>query len=178
MESEQVSLPEAYDRVNAEDIRSPIDLPGFDNSAMDGFAVDWQDCADASQERPVALQVVMDIPAGAVPTDELQRGQAARIMTGAPVPNGASAIVPVEATDANFARDGGAIGTVVRVYASASASQYIRPVGENIRRGELILAAGSLIQPAEIGMLAGYRLAPKLAMSSASPRVVIRQQRR
>ena len=99
LDAETVSLPDAYDRVLAEAIVSPIDLPPFDNSAMDGYALRHEDSAAASSDSPATLSVAMDIMAGSAPERQLHPGHAARIMTGAPIPAGATAVIPVEDTD-------------------------------------------------------------------------------
>src|SRR5688572_26280650 len=100
--AESVPLDDALSRVLAEDIRADINIPPFANSSMDGFAVRADDVAGASPEHPSMLRVVMDIPAGAFPNDTVHAGEAARIMTGAPLPEGADTIVPVEQTDSQF----------------------------------------------------------------------------
>ena len=104
LEAETVSLPDAHDRVLAEDVVSPIDLPPFDNSAMDGYAIRYQDSVDARLASPVALSVIMDVLAGSAPDGEIESGMAARIMTGAPIPAGANAVIPVEDTDDDWSK--------------------------------------------------------------------------
>ena len=143
---ETVSLMSSPGRMLAEDIISPIDLPPFDNSAMDGYAILAEDSQNAGADNPKPLTVVMDILAGRAPTGKLERGQAARIMTGAPVPAGATAVVPVEETREN--------GQQVEILASAAEGAHIRLAGENIAAGAVIMAADTLIRPAELGMLA------------------------
>ena len=143
---ETVSLMSSPGRMLAEDIISPIDLPPFDNSAMDGYAILAEDSQNAGADNPQPLTVVMDILAGRAPTGKLERGQAARIMTGAPIPAGATAVVPVEETREN--------GQQVEILASAAEGAHIRLAGENIAAGAVIMAASTLIRPAELGMLA------------------------
>ena len=99
LEAETVSLPDTLNRVLANDVVSRIDLPPFDNSAMDGYAIRYEDSARARLSSPVSLSVTMDIMAGGTPDGRLEPGQAARIMTGAPIPPGATAVIPVEDTD-------------------------------------------------------------------------------
>src|SRR5512145_742424 len=96
--TESLPLTECSNRVLAQDILAAIDLPPFDNSSMDGFAVRAQDVANATSDAPRSLRVVADIPAGSHPTISLKPGEAARIMTGAATPAGADAVVPVEDT--------------------------------------------------------------------------------
>lgn len=154
--SEIVSLPEAFDRVIAAAIVSPLDLPPFDNSAMDGYAIRHQDSAGASQASPVALSVLMDIPAGVAPDGKLAPGQAARIMTGAPIPAGATAVIPVEDTDDDWQRGRNPpLPATIRLYRELAAEDNIRRAGENIAANQTIMTAGTRLGPAEIGMLAG-----------------------
>src|SRR5579863_1071797 len=96
--AERVALTSALGRVLAEEIRSPRDIPGFDNSAMDGYAVRAEDVAGASSTSPVKLRVIETVGAGAMPSRSLGRGEAVRTMTGAPIAQGADAIVQVENT--------------------------------------------------------------------------------
>lgn len=153
---ETVSLPESFDRVLAEDIASPIDLPPFDNSAMDGYALRHEDSANASQTSPATLAVTMDILAGSAPDGELEAGAAARIMTGAPIPAGATAVIPVEDTDDDWRKGADSpCPAQVRIYRSLARGEHIRLAGENIKAGETIMAAGTVIGAAEIGMIAG-----------------------
>ncbi|MBK8026296.1 MAG: molybdopterin molybdotransferase MoeA [Chloroflexi bacterium] len=159
LSAEQIPLIDALDRVIAIKIVSDIDLPPFANSSMDGFAVRAVDTSDASEAAPVSLAVTMDIPAGASPVQRLEPGQAARVMTGAPLPEGADAVVPVEATDQNFrAGDAAPLPTHVSVFSSVGVGASVRPIGEDIQRGQTILEPGTLLRPPEIGVLAalGY----------------------
>lgn len=151
---ETVSLVQSLDRITAEDILSPIHLPPFDNSAMDGYAIYAADSQHASQTNPASLTVVMDISAGAAPTASLKPGQAARIMTGAPVPAGATAIIPVEDTDDNWQKGAASPPPRVNILKPADEGAHIRRAGENIPAGAMVMAAGTLIRPAELGMLA------------------------
>src|ERR1700674_5670498 len=95
---ERVSIMAALGRILAEEVHSPRDIPGFDNSAMDGYAVRAQDVASASESKPTRLRVIETIAAGAMPSRPIGVGECSRIMTGAPLPAGADAIVPVERT--------------------------------------------------------------------------------
>jgi molybdopterin molybdotransferase len=134
----------------AEDVTAPLSLPGFDNSAMDGYAVVADDVAGASDDKPVLLPVAEDIPAGRTDRLTLKSGTAHRIMTGAPLPTGATAVVPVEATD-------GATDTV-RISASAKAGQHIRRAGEDVSAGTVVLRAGQIVTPAVLGLAAALGL--------------------
>jgi len=151
---EILALPDTLNRVLAKDLISDIQLPPFDNSAMDGFAIQAADSDNASLESPVTLNVVMDIPAGAVPQKRLEQGQAARIMTGAPIPEGADAVIAVEDTNGDFSDFDSPASDTVALYKSVKKGSTIRSVGENIDIGQTILASGTVIRPAEIGMLA------------------------
>ena len=111
LEPETIHLTDSAGRVLAEDIVSDTDLPPFDNSAMDGFAIKAGDSGEN-----IHLKVVMDIPAGVAPTQILQAGEAARIMTGAPVPDGADAVIPVEDTNADFSDAGSSVPDSVILY--------------------------------------------------------------
>jgi molybdopterin molybdotransferase len=147
-----VTLPlaDTLGLVLADDIDAPLSLPGFDNSAMDGYAVVADDIDAATAEQPVLLPVAEDIPAGRTDPLTLKPGTAHRIMTGAPVPTGATAVVPVEATD-------GATDTVsIRV--SAKAGQHIRRAGEDVTGGTTVLRAGQLLTPAALGLAAALGL--------------------
>ena len=172
LDAETVSLPEALDRVVADDIKSPLDLPPFDNSAMDGYALHWRDSETASRAAPIRLPVVMDIKAGDMPDRELRLGEAARIMTGAPLPRGASAIVPVEDTDEEYGKgEFRKAPKIIGIMSTAAEGQYIRRAGENIKRGATVVKAGAVIQPAELGMLAAVGCAK--AQVFRRPKVVI-----
>lgn len=145
----------AYNRIVAEDIIAPSSLPPFPNSSMDGYAVHAEDITRASQESPVSLKVVMDIPAGIFPKGAIGIGECARIMTGAPIPNGATAVIPVENTDGGWDKANPyALRPSVNIFRAVNIGDYIRPVGEDIQAGEVIIRAGELLRPQEIGVCA------------------------
>jgi len=159
----EVSLAEAHGTLLAEDVSTEIPLPPFDNSAMDGYAVRLDDVTDASPERPAELPVVADIAAGSTAAIRLQPGFCVRIMTGAPLPPGAEAVVPVEWTDGGVAR--------VRVSRAPNLGAYVRRAGEDLPSGAEVLAAGTHLGSAQIGLLAAVgrsrvRVRPR-------PRVVV-----
>ena len=145
-----MALADTLGLVLADDVVAPLSLPGFDNSAMDGYAVVADDIAAASEEHPVLLPVAEDIPAGRTDTLTLKPGTAHRIMTGAPVPSGATAVVPVEATD-------GATDTVA-IRAPAKAGQHLRHAGEDVTAGTTVLQAGQVVSPAVLGLAAALGL--------------------
>lgn len=137
---------EALGSVLAEDIVAGEDLPPWPNSGMDGFAVRADDVALAGPDKPCRLSVIEDLPAGRAPTRRVEAGQAIRIMTGAPVPAGADTVVIVENTRSE--------GDSVLVFSRALPGENIRPAGENVARGEVVLREGTPIRPAELGLLA------------------------
>ncbi len=153
LEPEFVPLLEALDRVLAEDVVADGDLPPFDNSAMDGYAVRASDVSMASREQPVRLAVIADIPAGHPTAIELRAGTAARITTGAVLPAEADTVVPVEDTD-DQVRAASALPDSVLIYQAFSRGAHTRGAGGDVKRGEKVLNAGVLIRPAEIALLA------------------------
>lgn len=143
---EERDLDDALGRVLAEEVTAREDLPSFANSAMDGFAVRAADVAGASPESPVEVRVLADLPAGSVTAVSVGPGAAVRIMTGARMPAGADAVVPVEDTSAS----GGGVRVSCRVRPGAN----VRQAGEDVRAGETVLARGAVLRPAELGLLA------------------------
>lgn len=143
---EKVNILGSLGRVIGEDIYAHRNIPPKDNSAMDGYAVRWEDTRGASIGKPVILNVIEDIPAGTIPLKEIGAGEASRIMTGAPIPVGANAIVKVEETEKD--------GQQVKVFAEAKEGLDIRYAGEDVREGERVISRGDVVRPAEIGMLA------------------------
>jgi molybdopterin molybdotransferase len=135
--------PPAPGRVLAEDVASDLDMPPFDKAMMDGYAVRSADLAAGRQ----SLAVVEEITAGRTPTETVREGQAARIMTGAPMPAGADAVVMIEVCEP--AEDG-----TVRVPGPVAVGQNVQPKARELRRGETVLRAGTLLRPQEIGLLA------------------------
>jgi len=146
-----------------EDVVSPMALPAFDNSAMDGYAVCFADVAGATRDQPVYLPVVGEIAAGQTKIFAMSPGTTVRIMTGAPVPYGADAVVPVEWTD------GG--GVQVRIHRAPTEGQHIRRKGEDVEPGDVLLADGTVLGPRQLGLLASVGRAQVL--SRPRPRVVI-----
>lgn len=145
-----VRVSEALGLVLAADVVAPLSLPNFDNSAMDGYAVMAEDVAAASEESPVTLPVAEDIPAGRTDPLTLAPGTAHRIMTGAPLPTGATAIVPVEVTD------GGTETVTIR--RASRPDQHVRHAGEDVQAGTTVLEAGQLLSPAALGLIAALGL--------------------
>jgi len=143
----RLPLASAAGLVLAEDVRAGVSLPPFDNSAMDGYAVRAADVADV----PVTLPVAEDIPAGRVDSTKLEPGTAHRIMTGAPLPPGADAVVMVEHTDGGV--------TDVRILRTAVLGAHIRRQGEDVVEGTVALSAGTVLGPAQLGLAAAVGLA-------------------
>ncbi len=143
---ERVAIPDALGRVLAGEIRSPRDIPGFDNSAMDGYAVRAADVAGASESNPVRLRVTETVAAGQMPAERVGQGCAARTMTGAPLAPGADAIIPVERTRG--------AGESVEILAPVAAGEFVRPRGEDLRAGEVVMTPGKVLGPADLGTLA------------------------
>jgi molybdopterin molybdotransferase len=171
LEAEERELSEALGSVLAEEVRAPNDVPPFANSAMDGFAVRAADVASASRERPARLRIALDIAAGQSAAVELPRASAARIMTGAPLPPGADAVVRFEDTD------GGE--DAVAVYRAVPSQENVRLAGEDVRKGAVVLEPGTALRAAEIGVLAtaGRRQVrvvrrPKVAVLSTGDELV------
>jgi len=146
MGTERVTLPNALGRVLAENVTGPRDIPPKDNSAMDGYAVIAADTAGAAQDKPATLQIIEEIPAGMAATKTVTQGTATRIMTGALIPNGADAVVPVEDTDSS--------STHVAIFRAAEPGANVRFRGEDVRQGHVIVPAGTVLKPACLGMLA------------------------
>ena len=149
--------------VCAEDVVAAISLPSFDNSAMDGYAVRQAEVAGATAERPVTLPVVGDIGAGQATIRTLEPGTAAKIMTGAPIPEGADAVVPYEWTDRGV--------TEVRIDEAPEPGQHVRPAGDDVNAGDLLVEEGTVLGPRRIGLLASVGRAT--VMARPRPRVVI-----
>jgi molybdopterin molybdotransferase len=143
---EKVDIMGSLGRVIDEDIFALRDIPPLDNSAMDGYAARATDIRGASSDNPVFLKVIEDLPAGALPKGNVAHGQAMRIMTGAPIPPGADTVVMVEDTEK---ADKG-----VKVSQGVPAGENIRRAGEDVKKGDRVIAKGSVIRPAEVGMLA------------------------
>jgi molybdopterin molybdotransferase len=178
----ELQLLDAQGCVLVEDVTVPVSLPPFDNSSMDGYAVRVTDVEGASEEFPAVLEVVGDVAAGAADPVRVGPGQAARIMTGAPLPPGAETVVPVEWTDGglgegpvsgmrarSLAPEGA--GGQVRVHRPAEARAHVRAKGSDVKAGDLALGAGTVLGPPQIALLAAIgrgtvRVRPR-------PRVVV-----
>ncbi len=161
---EKVGLMEALGRVLGEDIIASRDNPPWDNSAMDGFAVRWEDIKqEHAITRPAELKVIEDVPAGKTATKTVGAGQAIRIMTGAPIPKGADTVIKVEETEPSEGQ--------VRIFKAPERGANIRPQGEDVKKGECIIPKGTQIRPAEAGMLA--ILGKSFILAYQQPRVAV-----
>jgi len=159
----RVPLDDALDGVLAESVVSPLDIPAWTNSAMDGYATRAEDVRGASEAAPKRLRVIEQIPAGAFPERAIEPGTCARIFTGAPLPEGADSVIRQEDTD-----EGAETVTIVR---DRDMGVNIRRVGEDIRKGVTVLEAGAELGPAELGVLASLAVANPLVYRR--PRVAI-----
>jgi molybdopterin molybdotransferase len=156
-------LMDALGLAIAEDVHAPIRLPSFDNSGMDGYAVSRRDVATASEDAPVHLPVVGEIGAGQAQLLAMSPGTAVKIMTGAPVPAGADAVVPYEWTDRGVAS--------VRISRAPAEGQHVRRAGEDVDEGDLLVEHGTVLGPRHLGLLAAVGRAT--VRSRPRPRVVI-----
>ena len=180
LSDENVPLMQALGRVLAEPAVAEISLPPFANSSMDGFAVRSGNTRYATPEQPALLRVMMDIPAGSNPEGNLNPGQCARIMTGAPLPQDADAVVPVEDTDQEWkAGENPPLPTLIGVRKVAHPGDYVRPIGEDIQAGQTVLTAGTVIRAQELGVLAALGQAhvkvkhrPRVAILSSGDELV------
>ncbi|MEO3875299.1 gephyrin-like molybdotransferase Glp [Nonomuraea sp. B12E4] len=155
----ELELEQTLGTTLAEEVTSPVPLPPFDNSAMDGYAVRAADVAGA----PVRLPVIDDVAAGSVELRAVGPGHAVRIMTGAPLPAGADAVVPVEWTDGGTAS--------VLIDRPVEAGNAIRRAGEDVQAGEIVLKPGIVIGPAQLGIIAG--VGRRRVWARPRPRVVV-----
>ena len=168
---ERVALREALGRVLAEPVVSPITIPAWDNSAMDGYALRAVDVRSASDARPAMLTVLERVAAGAFPSRAISAGTATRIMTGAPIPQGADTVIRVEDTDGGMER--------VAIKSDRDAGKNVRPRGEDIVEGATVLEAGAPVGAAQLGVLASVgaaqvavRRRPRVAFLSSGDEVV------
>ncbi len=144
--TEVVDLESAVGRVSADDLLAPEALPGFDNSMVDGWAVRLSDTAGVNPDAPLVMPVSMEIAAGTWPSRPLPPGTVARILTGAPIPEGADAVVMVE--DSRPEEGGGV------VLLDSGSKRFIRRIGSDLPEGSVALPAGTLLGPAQVGLLA------------------------
>ena len=157
LEPEEKPVLDALGQVLAEDVTSDIDIPPLDNTAMDGYAVRAADTAGATAESPVRLQVAGELAAGYLDEGQVAPGTAVRIMTGAPLPPGADAVVPFEDTHESGSHDFGRFSKAadsVLICKAARPGDNVRQAGEDVRRGSLVMSRGIILRPAQVGVLA------------------------
>ncbi|MGH2351622.1 MAG: molybdopterin molybdotransferase MoeA [Chloroflexota bacterium] len=186
-EYERVPLLEALGRVLVEDVPADMNIPPFDNTAMDGYAVRAEEVATATDRKPAVLRVLGEVAAGRVAAQPVGRGETYRILTGAPLPPGADTVVPYENTDGRgFGGWTGVAGSElaaqereVRVFRAVERGDNVRYAGEDQKQGEVVVRASSVVRPAEVGVLASlgrtqvwvYRR-PRVAVLSTGDEVV------
>lgn len=154
LEPVELDSAEADGCVLAADVIAPANVPPFDNSSVDGYAVRAPDTAGAAESNPVRLRVLGSVLAGSVAAQPVGPGQAWKVMTGAPMPEGADAVVMVERTSASRTEQLGAAGDTVEVLSEVTAGAGVRRAGSDVRAGELVLPAGTVLRPAHLGVLA------------------------
>ncbi|HEX9022141.1 MAG TPA: molybdopterin molybdenumtransferase MoeA, partial [Nitrospirota bacterium] len=172
LSSETITISESLGRITAGDIASPADLPAFDRSTMDGYAVRSADTFGAAESRPALLAVVGDIPMGKMPAGSLGKGEAMKIATGGALPDGADAVVMLEQTQPVDEK------TIEAVKPAAPDENVIR-AGDDIRKGELIFGLGHRIRPQDMAALAGVGITrvsvferPRVAIISTGNEIV------
>ncbi len=158
LDAEERPLLQALGQVLAVDVRSPLDLPPLANSGMDGYAVRQQDIRGASPTAPHSLKVIGLVAAGQVSTKEVIDGTAIRIMTGAPLPEGADTVVPFEQTDEVLRRTQGQSLDEISVMADLPWGCNVRPAGEDVQREEMVLDRNTVVRPSVVGVLASLGL--------------------
>ncbi len=146
LESEKVSFDKAFQRILAEDLESKVNVPPFDRSAMDGFAVRAEDTFGADENNPKELEIVDSIEIGSSPEKKIEKGEAAEIATGAPIPEGADASVMFEKTIREDSK--------IKILDPVSPGENVSPRGEDMEKGQLVLGEGRRLKPSDIGMLA------------------------
>ena len=169
LEPERKPILDCLGQVLAEDVYSTIDIPPLDNSAMDGYAVQAADTRGASESSPRYLVVVGEVAAGSMPTNEVKRGTAIRIMTGAPLPEGADAVVQFEHTDEVSRKSTKKHLSQIGILCQAKKGLNVRRRGEDIAKGHLILEKGKVLRPQEIGVLAALGHSTALVIRRLDP---------
>ena len=158
LDAEDKPLLDTLGQVLAEDVVSRLDIPPMDNSGMDGYAVQADSVRSASTSSPIVLRVSATVAAGQLPKLDVTPGTAVRIMTGAPLPRGADAVVPFENTDEVERKASGKTLTEIGVKSRVVRAANVRPAGQDVGKGDQVFAQGTVLRPAEIGVLAslGY----------------------
>lgn len=165
MPSEMVPLGDLADRVLAQDIVSDVDVPAFDRAMMDGFAVQAQDTSGASAYNGLTLTIVGEVLAGRQFPSRIRNGQAVRIMTGAPLPQGADAVIPVEITQSE--------GQTVSIVDEVTPGKHVGRIGEDIACGSIVLRAGRRLRPQDVGVLASVGIAKAAVVGKPCVRIIV-----
>jgi molybdopterin molybdotransferase len=173
--TEFLSLTASSGRVLAVDVKAGHELPSFDNSSMDGFAIRSEDTSGSR----LTLSVIADIPAGIAPQVTLTAGQAARIMTGAQMPQGANAVIPVEDTDFTSREAGSPAPQTVSFERKVNAGENVRPRGSDLQAGQIVLKKGRMLKAQDLGLLAGLGVSrvevfkkPRVALLSSGNELI------
>lgn len=179
LDSESIPIHSAVGRVLAQPVRATLNLPPFPNSSMDGYALRAEDTRSASDPDPVRLAVVGDVPAGMKPALNVGPGAAARVMTGAHLPDGADAVVPIEATGVARSEVNGAPPAHIEIRRAVDRGAYVRFVGEDVQAGEEVMPVGKKVRAYDVGVLAAFGLAevqvvrrPRVAVLSTGDELV------
>ena len=174
-----ILLEDANGLVLAEKVLAKIDLPPFDNSSMDGYAVLASDTKLANEANPVSLKVIEDIPAGKSPIKCLKSGKSARIMTGAPIPDGSNAVVPVELTNYSDRYSEQDLPEIIQINQEVLPGDYVRPKGQDLLKGAPLFSPGHILRPQDLGLLSGLGLPeikayprPNIALISSGSEIV------
>jgi molybdopterin molybdotransferase len=174
LESETISSRDAFGRILYQDIRSDVNIPPLDNSAMDGFALRWNDTIGATPDNPVSLSLCGEIQAGGDFSNIIVKSRsAARIMTGAPIPDGADSVIPVEETTEDTSQG------IITVRKQLQLHENIRHAGEDIKAGQIVIKKGAKLRSAETGILASLNVGnvpvfkrPRVAILSTGDEIV------
>ena len=175
LDSEVIQLTDTLGRVLAEDIYSPSNIPGFDNSAMDGYALRSLDSSGAACNKPKILEVIDECKAGDISRKQIKHNQAIRIMTGAMIPHGADCVIMVENTNKIRIEN----KDFVEILSEVGRGENIRRSAEDIKKGELVIRKGTVLQPSHIGILASLGISnvnvsrkPKIAILATGDELV------
>ena len=154
LEPEERAIQETLGQALAQDVQAPFAIPPMDNSAMDGYAVQYDSVRGATQQSPQVLRVLGQVRAGQLPQQKVGPGTAVRIMTGAPIPEGADTVIPFELTNEEEQLASGYSLGEIAIRTPLPRGQHVRPGGEDVARGQVVLTAGTVLRPAEVGVLA------------------------
>jgi molybdopterin molybdotransferase len=163
----EVSLADAAGRVLAESITSPVNVPGFTRSMMDGYAIIASDVAGASMYNPISLQVAGEVLPGQAPSTAVTSGKVIRIMTGAAMPDGADAVIPVEQLQASDD------GSQVEVHADVPPGKHVGQVGEDVSAGTTLFSAGRQLRPQDLGLLSSVGISQLAVVSQPRVRILV-----